>query len=133
MRKEDLMKVYYLNKEITEWKDEIRRIRDSAGPRGMRYDMAKGFSGKCADVVGDAAAMIADTEKKIRKKVTELENARNEIVRYILNIDDCQTRLIFKLRCIDNMNWNQVADRIGGMNSEYSVKKRFYRYLEKCS
>ena len=133
MRKEDLMKVYYLNKEITEWKDEIKRIRESAGPRGVRYDMVRGSKGKCTDIVGDVAAMMADTEKKIRQKMAELENARNEIVRYIMSIDDSQTRLIFKLRCLNNMNWNQVADRVGGMNSEYSVKKRFYRYLENCS
>ena len=84
-------------------------------------------------MVAQAASLIADTERKIKNKLLELELARSEIIRYIMDIDDCQTRLIFKLRCLDHMTWNEVADKVGGMNSEYSVKKRFYRYLEKCS
>ena len=133
MRREDLMKVYYLDKEITEWKEEIKRIRDRAMPKSVQYGAFKTKKVTPADLVAEAAVMIADTERKIRKKLLELELARNEIIRYIMDIEDCQTRLIFKLRCLDNMSWNEVADRVGGMNSEYSVKKRFYRYLEKCS
>ena len=112
MKKEELMKVYYLDKEIAEWKEEIKRIRESALPRSPRLGMSLKMNGNYEDKVAKAATLIADTERKI---------------------DDCQTRLIFKLRCLDNMSWNQVADKVGGMNSEYSVKKRFYRYLEKCS
>ena len=133
MRKEELMKVYYLDKEIAEWKEEIRRIRERAMPRCAGFAKNTTGCGKYADVVACVAAQVADAEKKIRKKLLELESARSEIVKYIMSIDDSQTRLIFKLRCLDNMSWNQVADRVGGMNSENSVKKRFYRYLEKCS
>lgn len=132
MSREELMKVYYLDKEIAEWKEEIERIRASALPKGVRFGAVSG-SGKYQDMVAEAASMIADTEKKIKKKLLELEMARSEIIHYIMDIDDCQTRLIFKLRCLDHMTWNEVADKVGGMNSEYSVKKRFYRYLEKCS
>ncbi|MBR5809470.1 MAG: hypothetical protein IKY39_05180 [Clostridia bacterium] len=132
MKREELMTVYYLDKEIAEWKEEIERIRESALPRGVRFGTVSG-SGRYTDMVAQAASLIADTEKKIKKKLLELELARSEIIRYIMDIDDCQTRLIFKLRCLDHMTWNEVADRVGGMNSEYSVKKRFYRYLEKCS
>jgi len=133
MKKEELMKVYYLDKEITEWKEEIRKIKESVLPKSPRLGTGSKKEGNYADVVANVATLVADTERKIKGKILELEKARSEIVRYIMEIDDCQTRLIFKLRCLDNMTWNQVADRVGGMNSEYSVKKRFYRYLEKCS
>ena len=132
MSREELMMVYYLDKEIAEWREEIKKIRESTLPKGMRFDAVRG-SGRNADMIAEAASLIADTEKKIKKKLLELEVARSEIIRYIMDIDDCQTRLIFKLRCLDHMTWNEVADKVGGMNSEYSVKKRFYRYLEKCS
>lgn len=133
MKREELMKVYYLDKEIAEWKEEIKRIRESAMPRSPRPGAVLRMNGNYEDKVAKAATLIADTERKIKSKLLELEMARSEIVGYIMSIDDCQTRLIFKLRCLDNMSWNQVADKVGGMNSEYSVKKRFYRYLEKCS
>ena len=133
MKKEELMKVYYLDKEITEWKEEIRRIKESVLPKSPILGSGLKKGGNHSDIVANVAVVVADTERKIRKKILELEMARSEIVKYIMSIDDCQTRLIFKLRCLDNMTWNQVADKVGGMNSEYSVKKRFYRYLEKCS
>ena len=133
MSREELMRVYYLDREIAEWKEEIKRIRESVLPKSVRFDATGGGGGRYRDMVAEAAGMIADTERKIKKKLLELEMARSEIIRYIMDIDDCQTRLIFKLRCLDNMTWNEVADRVGGMNSEYSVKKRFYRYLQKCS
>ena len=130
MTKDELMQVFYLNKEITAWKDELERIKNISVPSAMRFGTKS--NGKIADKVADTVLSIAQTEQKIRKKLVELECARDRITNYILDIDDCQTRLIFKLRCLDLLNWNDVADEVGGMNSEYSVKKRFYRYLEKC-
>ena len=130
MTKDELMQVFYLNKEITAWKEELERIKNVSVPSAMRFGAKS--KGKIADKVADTAISIAQTEQKIRKKLIELECARDRITNYILDIDDCQTRLIFKLRCLDLLNWNDVADEVGGMNSEYSVKKRFYRYLEKC-
>ena len=125
------MKLYYLNKEITAWKEELERIKSISVPSAMCVGTRS--KGKVADKVADTVLSIARTEQKIRKKLIELEKARDRVTNYILDIDDCQTRLIFKLRCLDLLNWNDVADEVGGMNSEYSVKKRFYRYLEKCS
>ncbi len=132
MTREDLMQVYYIEKEVEMWQDELERLRNSAEAAAIRYTGLPSGKGKKCDKVAETAVSLADTERKIEKKLRELEAAKNEILNYILNIDDCQTRLIFKLRCINLMSWNAVADKIGGMNSEYSVKKRFYRYLEQC-
>ena len=132
MTKEELMQVYYLNKEIAAWKEELERIRSTPEISAMGVGVKTRSYGRYADRVADTAVSIAETEQKIRKKLVELEEARSKVTNYILAIDDCQTRLIFKLRCLDLLNWNAVADKVGGMNSEYSVKKRFYRYLEKC-
>lgn len=69
--------------------------------------------------------------QKIAEKISELTEKRQEILSFIMAIDDPQTRLIAELRCMKSLKWNAVADKIGGMNSEYTVKKRFYRFLEK--
>lgn len=132
MTKEDLMQVYYINKEITSWKEELERLEHMSYVKGAGFARAS-KNGRISDKVADFALKKAEIEEKIRKKVTELEKVKNEVTDYILDIDDCQTRLIFKLRCLNLMSWNAVADEVGGMNSENSVKKRFYRYLDKCS
>ena len=133
MTKEDLMQVYYIDKEITSWKNELESIRRASAVSGVKwgaYGRAKGVN---SDKVSEIAVKTAETQRKIEQKLLELEKAKNEVTGYILSIDDCQTRLIFKLRCLNLLSWNAVADQVGGMNSEDSVKKRFYRYLEKCS
>lgn len=132
MTKEELMQGYYLNKEIAAWKEELERIRNTPEISAVRTERGICAKGRHTDRVGDKATDAAYAEQCIKKKLSELEKARSKITSYILNIDDCQTRLIFKLRCLDLKSWNDVADSVGGMNSEYSVKKRFYRYLEKC-
>ena len=35
------------------------------------------------------------------------------------------------LRIVDNLSWNKVADRIGGGNTEDSVRMSFNRFMEK--
>lgn len=100
--KNELTQAYYMGKEIREWK---RRLLEC----------------NCDPATAEA----------ICKKVTLLKKKHDKITSFILDIDDSQTRLIFKLRCLDSLTWNQIADRIGGMNSEDTVKKRFYRYLKK--
>lgn len=117
MTKDDLMQVYYIDKEISSWKREL----DAMTSRSR-------FAGRNEK---DSAKAV-ETERKITRKLAELEAAKEKIIDFIMNIDDCQTRLIFMLRCLNMLSWNAVADEVGGMNSEDSVKKRFYRYLEKC-
>ena len=101
MTKNDLMQVYYLDKEIESWLEDSKFVKDSVG------------------------------REQIERKLCELKEKRKEIVNFIMSIEDPQTRLIVKLRCFNLLSWNAVADRVGGMNSEYTVKKRFYRFLKK--
>lgn len=133
MTKEDLMQVYYIDKEITSWKNELESIRRASVVSGTKWGVYGKTKGVNSDKVSEIAVKTAETQRKIEQKLLELEKVKNEVTSYILSIDDCQTRLIFKLRCLNLLSWNAVADQVGGMNSEDSVKKRFYRYLEKCS
>lgn len=49
---------------------------------------------------------------------------------YIANIDNPFLRNIFELRFIKWIKWNRIADSIGGNNTEYSIKKMVYRYID---
>lgn len=61
----------------------------------------------------------------------DLLQKTNEIEEFITNIKDSRMRRIINLRFIENLSWNKVADRIGGNNTEDSIKKMFYRFIEK--
>lgn len=133
MTNEMLSEAFYLEQEIDQWKKQLARLKSSVCANGCSTDKILTKNGKISDKTGDLAVEIADLERKIRKKVYELTRLKNRIAEYILGIEDSQTRLIFHLRVFDLMSWNAIADKIGGMNSEDSVKKRYYRYLKKNS
>ena len=133
MTNEMLSEAFYLEQEIDQWKNQLKRLKDASMTPELSMDREKVSGGKLSDHTADLATEIADLERKIRKKVYELTRLKNRIAEYIMGIEDSQTRLIFHLRVYDLMTWNAIADKIGGMNSEDSVKKRYYRYLKKNS
>lgn len=61
----------------------------------------------------------------------ELLETLNEVEEFIASISDSHIRRIVNLRVVDNLSWNKVADRIGGGNTEGSVKMAFQRFMGK--
>lgn len=59
----------------------------------------------------------------------ELLETLNEVEEFIASISDSHIRRIVNLRVIDGLSWSEVARKIGG-NTEDSVKKAFYRFME---
>lgn len=60
----------------------------------------------------------------------ELLETLNEVEEFIASVKDSHIRRIISLRIIDGLSWNKVADRIGGGNTEGSVKMAFQRYMQ---
>ena len=65
-------------------------------------------------------------DKRIRRRTVE----RERMERYVNTVDDSLVRMAMTLHFIDGLSWTAVAVRIGGGNTEASVKKMVYRYLE---
>ncbi len=61
----------------------------------------------------------------------ELLETLNQVEEFIASVDDSRMRRIINLRFIENLSWNKVADRIGGGNTEGSIKMAFQRFMEK--
>ena len=55
----------------------------------------------------------------------------NEVEQFIASVDDSFIRRIINLRFLDNKTWNEVAECMGGGNTEDSVRKCFVRFMEK--
>lgn len=72
-------------------------------------------------------------ERKEMLEILELELLRqtNDVEKFIRSVKDSHIRLIIRLRVIEGMAWNEVADEMGGGNTEDSVKKTFYRYVDR--
>lgn len=59
----------------------------------------------------------------------ELLETVNSVEEYIKSVEDSHMRRIITLRVIDGLSWNKVADRMGGNNTEDSVRKAFDRFV----
>lgn len=75
--------------------------------------------------------------KKLYKELETLEKkqiaAELEITRTLASITDAQVRLSVEMHYIDGCTWNEVADAIGGNNTEDSCRKYVQRYFKKLS
>lgn len=61
----------------------------------------------------------------------ELMETINQVEEFISSVDDSMMRRIINLRFIEKMSWGKIANKIGGGNTEDSIKKAFYRFMEK--
>lgn len=61
----------------------------------------------------------------------DLLEKTNEVEEFIASLDDSRMRRIINLRFIEKLSWVAVAHRIGGGNTEDSVRMAFNRFMEK--
>ena len=71
-------------------------------------------------------------ERKEMLSLLELDSMRqiNQVEKFIKAIKDSHIRRIVSLRVVNGMSWNEVADSMGGGNTEGSVKMTFQRFME---
>lgn len=125
----ELSQLYYLDREIKREQCRLTELRTAATSTTARIF---GLPGICSISDKTAiAAMIADTETVIRAKMELAVVEYNRLNRYIASIPDSFTRQIIRLRFVDGLTWRQVAQNIGGNNTEDGVKKACYRFLAK--
>lgn len=129
MTKTELKQIFYLNKEIEMWQKELDKIQcKSLVKCQIITDMPRG--GGTSDKTADIAIEVACIEKIISGKLLDIQYQRKKIINYINEIDDSLLRQVMFLRNVSCMQWNQVANEIGGDNSDDSVKKMYYRFLK---
>jgi len=128
----DLSQIYYIRRELTDCDARLSalRARRDAGAASPAIGGSPG-SGLPSSPTERLAAEITDLEAIISAKRIELIHQEAMLTRYISSIDDSLTRLVLTYRFIDCRTWRDVALLVGGGNSEDSVKKMCYRFLER--
>ena len=67
--------------------------------------------------------------RKLELRYENLLQTTNDVLDFIESVEDSHMRMIITYRIIENYSWGQVADAMGGGNTEDSVKKAFYRFM----
>lgn len=121
--------MYYLKKEIRNDEQRLRDLKDAATKITQSISGMPG-SGKKSDKTA-IAAEIADLESIIRSKNAMCIAHYNQIMRFVAEIDDSLIRQIIMYRHIDMLKWRDIAQRIGGGNTEDGIRKAYTRYLQR--
>lgn len=135
-------KIEKLNKEIGNLTKDIERIEEGelvrdkvrGGFGGMQSFRIEGiplpeYEKKRSDLM--VKKLLLDQRKASLETLEfSLLKKTNEVEAFIASVEDSRMRRIISLRVIENFSWNKVADYIGGGNTEDSVKKAFYRFME---
>ena len=75
---------------------------------------------------------ISELQKKktlMEKKKTELLQLENEAEEYIQSIQDSGLRRIMRSKYIDDLSWQQVANKMGWRYTAESCRKKAERFL----
>lgn len=121
--------------------ERLEREVDKIVQEGTVKDVVSGGMGGTQHFVIEGIA-APDYERKTRllhqrkARLMQLEGDIDQTVAdveaFIIAIPDSLTRRIFTMRFVDGKKWRDVAQSIGGNNTEDSVKKVYQRYMGGC-
>lgn len=123
-----------VRKRIKKLEDELTKIEDE----GTVIDSVTGGYGGTQHFKIEGFPHPEYSKKKTRRYMykaqlemaeEELLELTNKVEEYIQSIEDSRIRRITRLRYIDNLTWQEVANNIGGIATADSVRMEHNRYL----
>lgn len=122
----------YVVNALARYEKELAELyEDSAG------SMSPDMSGMPHSTSASGSKVFLGIERnekyitELKQKISEYKERLYRYRQFFASIDEEQTLQIFELRFKYSLNWEQVATHISGNNTENTVKKVCYRYLEK--
>lgn len=126
----ELNELHILRGFIAQEQERVENLRESLELKSpVLSDMPKASGAR--DKIGDTVPLIVDEDALIQENIKQLTEKLNAGIKYIYGIKDMKIRQIFILRYLENLPWMDVADKIGGRETDYSVKSAAYRYIER--
>ncbi len=118
-----------IDKEIKLLQERIEELETEAA---RVTPILTGLPGKgsAGDRIGAVVEQIIEEKEKLEAALQKRQEERCKAMRFINSIADSQLRTVFILRFVAGKSWNEVADYIGGGNTESSVRMKVFRYLQ---
>lgn len=130
MTLQELYSIPHIEREIEEYRQKIREVEEMAESTTAKIT-GMPSSGQISDKVGEGATAIAYYKYFLENAIAQKITTEIQIVKYIETVEDAEMRRILWLRFVMQKTWQEVADEIGGGNTEDGVRKRCSRYLNK--
>lgn len=126
MTVEELSELYYINKEIEMIQKELIELREKIFyKKSMLSNLPK--ANRIIDENLRYVEIMEQLEQQLNFSLFELQKKRMEIESFLQTIKNAEDRLIIRLRVIDNMKWQEIADKLGLERT--TVSKRFHKFF----
>lgn len=124
---EDANQIYYINKELEKLYKELADLKQQSFLKPITIsDMPHGGAPK--DLFIEYTNSVLETEDMIRYSILKLQRERKKFELFLDAVQDSELRLILRLRCIKNMNWQEIGDEIG--MDRRTASRKFYNYFK---
>lgn len=130
MTKHELSQIYYLDKELKQWKRLLQQEQLGSEIKPQQITGLPSGNGK-SDITANKAIKISNMEQIINGIMANIQIKKERIMTYIITIDDSFIRQIMLNRHVELMSWCRVANEIGGGNTADSVRMAHQRFFEK--
>lgn len=131
MTLKELSQLYWLNREIEADQKRLEELEALIGsPSSPQLTGMPHAPNRNDSKVERLVAEIVDLQAIIAARQIQCIHERARLERWINDIPDSLTRLVFHYRFVDGLSWLKVAKRVGGGNTEGSVKMICYRYIK---
>lgn len=128
MTKDELERLSVLNIELRRDLERLCELRSIASGRTSSISGLPHI-GMLRDNTGLYLAMIDELKQIIMERVLESIIEYAKLNAFVNDIPDPLLRQIILYRFVDGLKWRQIAARIGGNNTEDSVRNCVNRYL----
>lgn len=141
--KEVLIQYIDLQQEVKEIREKIEKLENQiekieqegnvtdkvrGGEGGLQTFRIEGFP---YPEYSRKRTLLFARKATLSKLEMELLKTLNDVEVFISNIKDSHIRRIINFRVVEGLSWNKVAIKIGGGNTEGSVKMAFQRFIER--
>ena len=126
---EELNQLAYLEKAIALETDRLESLRESIDVKSPALTAMPKAPG-AHDKLGETVPKIVDQEQELEEKIQKLNEMKERLTQYIEKTGNVRMHMILTLRFIQQRPWQEIAEYLGGKETEYSVKQACYRYVE---
>ena len=132
MTLQELNRYFELLGRLAQTNELLENLRAAAYPSSPALTGMPHATG-VKDKIGDLAVEIADMEARQKYIEAEIAVQKEEVEKFVSEIEDNFLRVIFRLRFERGLSWRKVAHIVQGGNTEETVRAACYRYLRKLS
>jgi hypothetical protein len=124
---ENLSQINYIKREIKNLQLELEELNvRNLYKSNIISDMPRSSEIKDANVEYLSRKIMV--EDLLNYNLRKLQDERRKIEEFLNAIEDAETRLILRLRCINNMNWQEIGDELG--MDRRTASRKFYKFFK---